>query len=128
VGVRRENQALLNGRFVKVLQLAQKLNVLKFGQLTVAADGTKVMAHASKHIAVSYQSTGEMIAEVGLVATQLPANAEQADATPLPDGLAIPAPGTVPPAGRESSTGAGDLKRGARRPDQPLLPGGLAPS
>jgi hypothetical protein len=90
VGVRRENQALLNGRFVKVLQLAQKLNVLKFGQLTVAADGTKVMAHASKHIAVSYQSAGEMIAEVGLVATQLPAKAEQADATPLPDGLAIP--------------------------------------
>jgi hypothetical protein len=37
---------------------------------------------------VRYQSAGEMIAEVE--ATQLVAKAEQADATPLQDGLAIP--------------------------------------
>ncbi len=46
------------------------------------------MAHASKHSVVSYQSTGELIAEVE--AAQLPAKAEQADSTPLQDGLAIP--------------------------------------
>ena len=87
---RRENQALLTESFVKVLQLAQPLKVLKFGQLTVAADGTKVLANASKHSAVSYQRAGEMIAQLELEVQQLLAKAEQADATPLQDGLTIP--------------------------------------
>jgi len=87
---RRENQALLTESFVKVLQLAQQLKVLKFGQLTVAADGTKVLAHASKHSAVSYQRAGEMIEQLELEVKQLLAKAEQADATPLQDGLTIP--------------------------------------
>jgi len=88
---RRENQALLTESFVKVLQLAQQLQVLKFGQLTVAADGTKVLANASKHSAVSYQRAGEMIVQLELEVAQLLAKAEQADATPLQDGLTIPA-------------------------------------
>jgi transposase len=87
---RRENQALLTESFVKVLQLAQQLKVLKFGQLTVAADGTKVLASASKHSAVSYARAGEMIAQLELEVQQLLAKAEQADATPLQDGLTIP--------------------------------------
>lgn len=87
---RRENQALLTESFVKVLQLAQQLKVLKFGQITVAADGTKVLASASKHSAVSYQRAGEMIVQLELEVQQLLAKAEQADATPLQDGLTIP--------------------------------------
>jgi hypothetical protein len=87
---RRENQALLTESFIKVLQLAQQLKVLKFGQLTVAADGTKVLASASKHSAVSYERAGEMIAQLELEVQQLLAKAEQADATPLQDGLTIP--------------------------------------
>jgi len=87
---RRENQALLTESFVKVLQLAQQLKVLKFGQLTVAADGTKVLANASQHSAVSYQRAGEMSAQLELEVQQLLAKAEQADATPLQDGLTIP--------------------------------------
>ncbi len=87
---RRENAALLTESFVQVLQLAQQLKLLKVGQLTVAADGTKVLAHASKHSAVSYQRAGEMIAQLELEVTQLLAKAEQADATPLQDGLTIP--------------------------------------
>lgn len=87
---RRENQALLTESFVKVLQLAQQLNVLKVGQLTVAADGTQVLAHASKHSAVSYQRAGEMIEQLDLEVGQLLAKAEQADATSLQDGLTIP--------------------------------------
>jgi transposase len=87
---RRENQPLLTESFVKVLQLAQQLKVLKFGQLTVAADGTKVLASASKHSAVSYERAGEMIAQLELEVQQLLAKAEQADATPLQDGLTIP--------------------------------------
>ena len=87
---RRENPALLTESFVKVLQLAQQLKVLKFGQLTVAADGTKVLANASKHSAVSYERAGEMIAQLELEVQQLLVKAEQADATPLQDGLTIP--------------------------------------
>ena len=87
---RRENQALLSESFVKVLQLAQQLQVLKFGQLTVAADGTKVLANASKHSAVSYERAGTLIAQLELEVQQLLTKAEQADATPLQDGLTIP--------------------------------------
>ena len=88
---RRENQALLTESFVQVLQLAQQLKGLKVGQLTVAADGTKVLANASKHSAVSYQRAGEMIEQLELEVQQLLAKAEQADATPLRNGLTIPA-------------------------------------
>ena len=88
---RRENQALLSESFVKVLQLAQQLKLLKFGQLTVAADGTKVQANASKHSAVSYQRAGEMMGQLEQEVQQLLAKAEQADATPLQDGLSLPA-------------------------------------
>lgn len=87
---RRENQALLSESFVKVLQLAQQVNVLQFGQITVAVDGTKVLAHASKHSAVSYERAGEMITQLELEVQQLLAKAEQADTTPLQDGLTIP--------------------------------------
>ena len=87
---RRENQALLTESFVKVLQLAQQLKVLKFGQLTVAADGTKVLANASKHSAVSYERAGTLVAQLELEVQQLLTKAEQADATPLQDGLTIP--------------------------------------
>jgi transposase len=87
---RRENQAILAESFVQVLQLAQQLKLLQVGQLTVAADGTKVLAHASKPSAVSYQRAGEMIAQLELEVAQLLAKADQADATPLQDGLTIP--------------------------------------
>lgn len=80
---RRENKALLHESFVHVLQLAQELNLLPVGQLTVAADGTKVLAHASKYSAVSYQRAGEMLQELELEVQQLLAKAEQADSTLL---------------------------------------------
>jgi len=86
---RRENQALLTESFVQVLQLAQQLKVLQVGQITVAVDGTKVLANASKHSAVSYERAGQMIAQLELEVGQLIAKAEQADSTPLQDGLTI---------------------------------------
>jgi transposase len=88
---RRENQALLSESFVKVLQLAQQVQVLQFGQITVAVDGTKVLANASKHSAVSYQRAGQLIEQLELEVQQLLAKAEQADSTPLQDGLSLPA-------------------------------------
>ena len=87
---RRENQALLTESFVQVLQLAQQLKVLQVGQITVAVDGTKVLANASKHSAVSYERAGQMIAQLELEVEQLIVKAEQADSTPLQDGLTIP--------------------------------------
>src|SRR6266446_6057704 len=87
---RRENKALLTESFVKVLQLAQQLNVLRVGQITVAVDGTKVLANASKHSAVSYERAGQMIEQLEMEVQQLVAKAEQADSTPLQDGLTIP--------------------------------------
>jgi transposase len=88
---RRENKALLSESFVKILQLAQELKLAKFGQITVSIDGTKIAANASKHAAVSYARAGEQIAQLELEVEQLLAKAEQADATPLQDGLTIPA-------------------------------------
>jgi transposase len=88
---RRQNAAVLAESFGQVLELARELKLLKFGQLTLAADGTKVLANASKHSAVSYQRAGEQIELLRREVAQLLAKAEQADTTPLQDGLSIPA-------------------------------------
>ncbi len=101
---RRENKALLSESFVQVLQLAQQLQVLQFGQITVAVDGTKVLANASKHSAVSYERAGQMIRQLELEVQQLIAKAEQADSTPLQDGLSIPEE-INPSTGAQSSVG-----------------------
>jgi transposase len=87
---RRENKPLLSELFVKVLELARELKVLKVGQIAVSVDGTKVLANASKHSAVSYGRAREMIQELELEVEQLMKKAEQADGTPLEEGLRIP--------------------------------------
>jgi transposase len=87
---RRENKALLTESFVQILQLAQHLKLLQVGHITVAVDGTKILASASKHSAVSYERAGQMIEQLELEVQQLIAKAEQADRTPLRDGLTIP--------------------------------------
>ncbi|GDY24050.1 hypothetical protein LBMAG56_53970 [Verrucomicrobiota bacterium] len=88
---RRQNGPVLAESFVRVLELARELKLLKFGQLTLAADGTKVLANASKHSAVSYQRAGQQIELLRQEVDQLLAKAEQADRVPLQDGLTIPA-------------------------------------
>jgi transposase len=87
---RRENKALLQETFVRVLELAQALNFLQVGQITVAVDGTKVLANASKHAAVSYEHAGKTIQQLDGEVKELLAKAEQADRTPLEEGLSIP--------------------------------------
>jgi transposase len=87
---RRQNQALIQESFVKVLEMAGRLQLLKVGRITVAVDGTKVLANASKHSAVSCQRAGEMIQQLELEVGQLLEKAEKADSTPLQDGLTIP--------------------------------------
>jgi len=87
---RRQNGALLSASFAQVLELAAGCGVLKVGGLTVAIDGTKVLASASKHAAVSYERAGAQMRELELEIGELLAKAEQADSTPLEDGLSIP--------------------------------------
>jgi transposase len=87
---RRENKMLLQQTFVRVLELAQKMKFLQVGQITVAVDGTKVLAHASKHAAVSYEHAGKTIGQLDSEVKELVAKAEQADSTPLEEGLTIP--------------------------------------
>lgn len=87
---RRQNGPLLQETFVRVLAMARELKFLKVGQITVAADGTKVLANASKHAAVSYERAGEMILQLEGEVKQLLAKAEQADSAPLADGLTVP--------------------------------------
>lgn len=88
---RAQNKALVQETFVRVLELAQALKFLQVGQITVAVDGTKLLANASKHAAVSYEHAGKTIEQLELEVQELLAKAEQADSTPLQEGLSIPA-------------------------------------
>lgn len=84
---RRKNGPLIQETFVKTLLLARELKLLKVG--TVAIDGTKILANASKHAANSYGKAGELLATLENEVTQLLAKAADADSTPLDDGLTI---------------------------------------
>ena len=88
---RRKNGALLHSAFAQILEMAGRCGVLKVGQVTVAIDGTKILANASKHAAVSYGYAEKRIEELDLEIKQLLEKAEQADSTPLQEGLTIPA-------------------------------------
>ena len=46
---RRENRALLASSFHQVLESAARIRVLRVGEVTLALDGTKILANASKH-------------------------------------------------------------------------------
>ena len=87
---RRENKELLGSCFHQVLELAVEAEVLKVGDLTVAADGTKILANASKHSAMSYDHVEKQMTLAEDQIAQLLAKAEDADSTPLQDGLSVP--------------------------------------
>lgn len=87
---RRENKELFEQTFGQVLEMARQVKMLKVGQITIAHDGTKIQANASKHSAVSYQRAGEMITQLEAEIKQLVAKAEAADSQPLAEGLSIP--------------------------------------
>ncbi len=87
---RRENNELLASAFHQVLELAAVARVFKVGGLTVAVDGTKLMANASKHSAMSHQRIEEQMQLASDQISELLAKAEDADSVPLQDGLTIP--------------------------------------
>ena len=74
--------------FVQVLLLAREMGLLKMG--TVALDGTKIHANASKHSALSYEHAGKIETQLKAEVAELMAKAEAADKADLPDGLSIP--------------------------------------
>src|SRR5213079_3277803 len=74
--------------FVQVLQLAREMGVLKMG--TVALDGTKIHANASRHSALSHEHAGKIEAQLKLEVAELMAKAEAADQADVPDGMSIP--------------------------------------
>jgi len=74
--------------FVKVLLLAREMGVLSMG--TVALDGTKIHANASRHSALSYEHAGKIEAQLTAEVAELLAKAEAADQADVPDGLSIP--------------------------------------
>jgi transposase len=75
--------------FVQVLLLAREMGVLKMG--TVALDGTKIHANASRHSALSYEHAGKIEAQLKSEVSDLLAKAESADQADIPDGMSIPA-------------------------------------
>jgi hypothetical protein len=74
--------------FVEVLQLAREIGVLKLG--TIALDGTKIHANASRHSALSYEHAGKVEAQLQAEVADLMAKAEAADQADVPDGMSIP--------------------------------------
>jgi transposase len=78
----------VEGLFVQVLLLAREMGMLTLG--TVALDGTKIHANASKHSALSYEHAGKIEAQLKAEVAELMAKAEAADQANVPDGLSIP--------------------------------------
>jgi len=74
--------------FVEVLKLACEMGVLKLG--TVALDGTKIHANASRHSALSYDHAGKIEAQLKAEVAELLAKGEAADQAGVPDGMSIP--------------------------------------
>ncbi len=78
----------IEGLFVEVLKLAREMGVLKLG--TVALDGTKIHANASRHSALSYEHAGKIETQLKAEVADLLAKAEAADQADVPDGMSIP--------------------------------------
>src|SRR6201990_2017155 len=78
----------IEGQFVEVLKLAREMGVLKMG--TVALDGTKIHANASRHSALSYEHAGKIEAQLKAEVAELLARAEAADQADVSGGMSIP--------------------------------------
>lgn len=75
--------------FVQVLMLAREMKCLKLG--TIALDGTKVHANASKHKALSWSHANKIEAQLQGEVQALLALGEKADRAGVPDGMDVPA-------------------------------------
>jgi transposase len=89
---RRRFLAEVEGLFVQVLLLARAAGLLKLG--TVALDGTKIQADASRHSALSWEHAQKIEAQLRAEVAELMALAEAADQAAdragVPDGMSVP--------------------------------------
>ncbi len=86
---RVKNKALLQNSFHQVLEAAARIKVLRVGDVTLAIDGTKILANASKHSAVSNEHAVKQMLLLEEQIAQLLAKADDAGSAPLEDGLPI---------------------------------------
>lgn len=86
---RRRHLQELSALFLQILLLAKEMKFVKIG--TVALDGTKIKANASKHRAVSYKKSKQIEKQLRKEIDKLMQAAEGADNTPLKEGVDIPA-------------------------------------
>ena len=86
---RRANRAAFEAAFLQVLLLARESGLLRLG--TVAIDGTKIDANASKIRSVRYDRAKDLRARLAADIAELTARAEAADAEDQPDPQALPA-------------------------------------
>ena len=85
---RRRFLSEIEGLFVQVLLLAREAGLLKLG--TVALDGTKVHANASRHSALSYGHARKLEVQLQAEVAELMTLAEAADTADVPDGMSVP--------------------------------------
>jgi transposase len=86
---RRRHLGEIERLFVEVLLIAREMGLVKMG--TVALDGTKIKANASKHRATSYKRARELERQYQKEVSRLLEMAESADGAAVADGLDIPA-------------------------------------
>jgi transposase len=85
---RRRFLKQIEALFVQVLVMAREMGMLKLG--TVALDGTKIHANASRHSALSYERAGQIEMQLREEVGKLTAMAEAADQADVADGMSIP--------------------------------------
>jgi len=85
---RRRFLLQIEALFVQVLGVAREMGVLKLG--TVALDGTKIHANASRHSALSYEHASKIEAQLKAEVADLLGKAEAADHAEVPDGMQVP--------------------------------------
>ena len=86
---RRRFLPQIEALFVQVLMLAREMKCLKLG--TIALDGTKIAANASKHSALSWEHANRIEAQLREEVQLLLKLAEDSDNRPVNDGLDVPA-------------------------------------
>jgi transposase len=86
---RRENGPLVRAAFVRVLELAREVGLLKLG--TVSVDGTKIAAAAAKRRSLRREQLQAELARLGQQVDELLIRAEVADADESDDGRCLPA-------------------------------------
>lgn len=85
---RRENFAAVSVCFLKVLELAREVGLLKVG--TVSVDGSKIKANANKKRSVRYDRAGQLVEQLKLEVAELLDQAERADRQDSEDGQRLP--------------------------------------